>query len=66
MLSFIMITVHLSSLKFWVSYMSPFVYRPGDWKDFIFRLPIMTMKKRPEMLKVETKKGRMIKIKTKD
>jgi spore germination protein len=57
MLSFIMITVHLSKLKsFGVSYMSPFApYRPGDWKDFIFRLPIMTMKKRPEMLKVEDK-----------
>jgi len=57
MLSFIMITVHLSRLKsFGVSYMSPFVpYRPGDWKDFILRLPVMMMKKRPEMLKVEDK-----------
>ena len=55
MLAFIMITVHIVRLKsFGVNYMSPFVpYRPGDWKDFIFRLPVMMMKKRPEILKTE-------------
>jgi spore germination protein len=57
-LFFIVLTVHLAKLKsFGVNYLSPFVpYRPGDWKDFIFRFPIMAMKKRPEMLKTEDKK----------
>ena len=47
-LFFIMLTVHLAKLKsFGVNYLSPLVpYRPGDWKDFILRLPVMTMKKR--------------------
>lgn len=57
-LFFIVLTVHLAKLKsFGVNYLSPLVpYRPGDWKDFIFRFPIMAMKKRPEILKTEDKK----------
>lgn len=65
MLSFIIITVHLTKLKsFGISYMSPFApYRFKDWKDTVFRLPIMTMKKRPELLKVEDKERQKQKIK---
>jgi len=57
MLSFIILTVHLVKLKsFGVNYLSPYIpYRPADWKDFLFRAPVMGMKKRPEMLKTEDK-----------
>lgn len=57
MLFFIMLTVHLVKLKsFGVNYLAPLIpYRPGDWKDFVLRLPVMNMKKRPQMLKTEDK-----------
>lgn len=44
---------HLVRLKsFGVPYVSPAVpYRLGDWKDFLFRLPLKVMKNRPIMLK---------------
>jgi spore germination protein len=58
MLVFIMLTVHLVKLKsFGVPYSAPFApYQPGDWKDLVLRLPIMMMKKRPEILKTRDKK----------
>jgi hypothetical protein len=58
MLVFIMLTAHLVKLKsFGVPYTAPFApYRPSDWKDLVLRLPVMAMKKRPEILKTQDKK----------
>ncbi len=51
-LFFLMIAVHFVKLKsFGVPYVSPAVpYRLSDWKDFIIRLPISKMKRRPKMM----------------
>lgn len=58
MLAFIMITVHLVKLKsFGIDYMAPIApVRLRDWKDFVFRMPVMMMKQRPELLKSRDRK----------
>lgn len=50
---FLLICSHLVKLKsFGVPYLSPIVpYGLDDWKDFLVRLPLKVMKKRPHMLK---------------
>ncbi|AZK46420.1 spore germination protein [Paenibacillus lentus] len=50
---FLLICSHLVKLKsFGVPYLSPMVpYTLDDWKDFLVRLPLKVMKKRPHMLK---------------
>jgi spore germination protein len=50
-LFFLFLTSHLVKLKsFGVPYASPAVpYRLSDWKDFMVRMPLMTMKQRPKM-----------------
>ncbi|WP_404447024.1 spore germination protein [Sutcliffiella horikoshii] len=50
---FIFFSIHLVRLKsFGVPYLSPAVpYQTNDWKDFLIRLPISAMKKRPKILK---------------
>ncbi|KAA6451883.1 spore germination protein [Bacillus swezeyi] len=52
---FLMLASHAVKLKsFGVPYASPAVpYRLGDWKDFIIRMPILMMKKRPKMMKTD-------------
>jgi spore germination protein len=52
-LAYIMITVHFVKLKsFGVNYAAPYVpYKPGDWKDFLIRMPVKAMKHRPELAK---------------
>lgn len=52
-LMFLFITAHLMKLQsFGVDYMKPFVpIRLSNWKDLIIRLPLQTMKRRPEMVK---------------
>lgn len=54
-LFFLLICSHLVKLKsFGVPYISPATpYRLDDWKDFIFRLPLKVMKRRPLMLKTK-------------
>ncbi|WP_339202605.1 spore germination protein [Paenibacillus sp. FSL K6-3182] len=49
----LLLCAHVVKLKsFGVPYASPAVpYRVKDWKDFIVRMPIFMMKKRPEMLR---------------
>ncbi|MFD4817678.1 spore germination protein [Peribacillus butanolivorans] len=51
-LFFLLITSHLVKLKsFGIPYVSPAVpYRLSDWKDFMVRLPLMMMKRRPKMM----------------
>ncbi|WP_082389359.1 spore germination protein [Lysinibacillus sp. ZYM-1] len=51
-LFFLFLCSHLVKLKsFGVPYVSPTVpYRAGDWKDFMVRMPLMTMKRRPKLL----------------
>ncbi|WP_430066754.1 spore germination protein [Neobacillus sp. NRS-1170] len=51
-LFFLMLCSHLVKLKsFGVPYVSPAVpYRISDWKDFIVRMPLFMMKRRPKML----------------
>jgi len=51
-LFFLFLCSHLVKLKsFGVPYVSPTVpYRVGDWKDFMVRMPLMTMKRRPKLL----------------
>ncbi|SEM81688.1 spore germination protein [Lihuaxuella thermophila] len=60
-LFFLLICIHFVKLKsFGVPYASPAVpYRLSDWKDFILRMPILMMKRRPKMLhtKNEVRKG---------
>lgn len=50
---FIFFSIHLVRLKsFGVPYLSPAVpYQTNDWKDFLIRLPISAMKKRPKIFK---------------
>ncbi|ASB88959.1 spore germination protein [Bacillus sonorensis] len=50
---FLMLASHAVKLKsFGVPYASPAVpYRLTDWKDFIIRMPISVMKRRPKMMK---------------
>lgn len=50
-LFFIFLTAHLVKLKsFGTPYVSPAApYRLSDWKDFIFRMPLMMMKERPKV-----------------
>lgn len=59
-LFFLFITSHLVNLKsFGVPYVNPAVpYRLSDWKDFMFRMPLM-MKHLPKMMhtKDPTRKG---------
>ncbi|CAI8756893.1 MULTISPECIES: spore germination protein [Bacillus] len=52
---FLMLASHAVKLKsFGVPYASPAVpYRLRDWKDFIVRMPIQMMKKRPKLLKTD-------------
>nr|WP_247747060.1 spore germination protein [Alkalihalobacillus sp. BA299] len=49
---FLFICIHLVKLKsFGIPYLSPIApYYVSDWKDFIFRLPLQLMKKRPQVL----------------
>lgn len=51
-LFFLLLCSHLVKLKsFGVPYVSPAVpYRLSDWKDFMVRMPLMMMKRRPKML----------------
>ncbi|NOU92675.1 spore germination protein [Paenibacillus sp. LMG 31456] len=51
-LFFILLCSHLVKLKsFGVPYASPAVpYRLNDWKDFMLRMPLMMMKRRPKMM----------------
>ncbi|MEH7331461.1 spore germination protein [Neobacillus drentensis] len=51
-LFFLILCSHLVKLKsFGVPYVSPAVpYRISDWKDFILRMPLFMMKRRPKML----------------
>ncbi|ASJ56847.1 spore germination protein [Brevibacillus formosus] len=51
-LFFLLLTSHLVKLKsFGVPYVTPAVpYRLRDWKDFMVRMPLMMMKRRPKML----------------
>lgn len=57
-LGYIMLTVHFVKLKsFGVNYAAPFVpYRPRDWKDVVFRMPLKMMKQRPELTKTQDRK----------
>ena len=52
-LFFLLTATHLVKLKsFGIPYVSPAVpYRLSDWKDFMVRLPMLFMKRRPQMLK---------------
>ncbi|RBW68055.1 spore germination protein [Bacillus taeanensis] len=51
-LFFLFLSSHLVKLKsFGVPYVSPPIpYRLSDWKDFMVRMPLQTMKRRPKML----------------
>lgn len=51
-LFFLFLCSHLVKLKsFGVPYVSPTLpYRFNDWKDYIVRMPLITMKRRPKML----------------
>lgn len=51
-LFFLLLGSHLVKLKsFGVPYVSPTVpYRASDWKDFMVRMPLMMMKRRPKFL----------------
>ncbi|MCL1695102.1 spore germination protein [Lysinibacillus sp. BPa_S21] len=51
-LFFLLLCSHLVKLKsFGIPYVSPTVpYRASDWKDFMVRMPLMMMKRRPKML----------------
>lgn len=51
-LFFLLLCSHLVKLKsFGVPYLSPAVpYRMSDWKDFLIRVPLFLMKRRPIML----------------
>lgn len=50
---FLLLSCHAVKLKsFGVPYASPAVpYRLNDWKDFIIRMPISMMRRRPKMIK---------------
>ncbi|OIK07675.1 spore germination protein [Bacillus sp. MUM 116] len=50
-LFFLFLTAHLVKLKsFGTPYVSPAApYRLSDWKDFMFRMPLLMMKERPKM-----------------
>lgn len=52
-LFFLFLCSHLVKLKsFGVPFVSPTVpYRAGDWKDFMVRMPLKMMKRRPKLLK---------------
>ncbi|PFO63906.1 spore germination protein [Bacillus cereus] len=54
-LFFLFICSHIARLKsFGVPYASPAVlYQFSDWKDFMFRMPIQMMKRRPKMLNLK-------------
>ncbi|MFC4077083.1 spore germination protein [Salinithrix halophila] len=54
-LFFLMVSIHLVKLKsFGVHYTSPLApYRPRDWKDFFYRMPLFRMKRRPKLLDPE-------------
>lgn len=56
-LFFLMIAIHFAKLKsFGVPYASPAVpYRLSDWKDFILRIPISKMKRRPKLIHPQDK-----------
>ncbi len=60
-LFFLLLCSHVVKLKsFGVPYASPVVpYRLNDWKDFMVRMPLMMMKRRPKMMhtKNPTRKG---------
>lgn len=51
-LFFLLLCSHLVKLKsFGIPFVSPTVpYRASDWKDFMVRMPLMMMKRRPKML----------------
>ncbi|MDA7027851.1 spore germination protein [Bacillus sp. CLL-7-23] len=55
---FLMIASHAVKLKsFGVPYAAPAVpYRFNDWKDFVVRMPLLMMKRRPKMLRPENTK----------
>lgn len=54
-LFFLFICSHIARLKsFGVPYASPAVlYQFSDWKDFMVRMPIQMMKRRPKMLNLK-------------
>lgn len=54
-LFFLLLCSHLVKLRsFGMPYISPATpYRLDDWKDFIFRLPLRVMKRRPLMMKTK-------------
>ena len=51
-LFFLFICSHMARLKsFGVPYMSPAIlYQLSDWKDFVVRMPLQMMKRRPKMM----------------
>lgn len=51
-LFFLLLCCHLVKLKsFGIPYITPAVpYRVNDWKDFMVRMPLMMMKRRPKMM----------------
>ncbi len=55
LLFFLLLCSHLVKLKsFGVSYASPAVpYRLSDWKDFMVRMPLQMMKRRPKMMQTK-------------
>ncbi|WP_240627284.1 spore germination protein [Thermoflavimicrobium daqui] len=57
-LFFLILSIHFVKLKsFGVPYAAPFVpYRLSDFKDIIYRAPILQMKKRPKMMQVQNPK----------
>ncbi|AIQ16060.1 spore gernimation protein GerA [Paenibacillus sp. FSL H7-0357] len=59
-LFFLLICSHLTRLKsFGVPYLTPVSpFRPRDWKDLFFRVPLAMMKRRPAMMKTKNSKRR--------
>lgn len=51
-LFFLLLMIHLVKLKsFGLPYISPAMsYRVSDWKDFVVRLPLQMLKRRPKMM----------------
>ncbi|WP_199620175.1 spore germination protein [Paenibacillus alkalitolerans] len=52
---YIMINIHIANLKsFGVPYSTPFApFFTSDWKDLLFRAPLMMLRKRPQMLQTD-------------
>jgi len=54
-LFFLLLSSHLVKLKsFGVPFISPAApYRVSDWKDFMIRMPLMMMKRRPKIMQTK-------------